>query len=49
LVAAAVVLPVFAPAAKASAPEGRRLIAPVAVKRVAAPTPIKLIFGHKLH
>jgi hypothetical protein len=43
-----VALPSFAPAAKASAPDARRLIAPVSVKRV-APAPIKLIFGHKLH
>jgi hypothetical protein len=49
LVAAAVVLPVFTPEAKAAAPDARRVIAPVAVKHVAARTPIKLIFGHKLH
>jgi hypothetical protein len=46
VVATAVLLPAFAPAAKASAP--RRVIAPVALKRVVAPMPVKLIFGHKL-
>ena len=44
-----VVLPAFAPAANAKAPEARRLIAPMVVKRVVLPTPVKLVFGHKLH
>lgn len=47
--ATAVALPAFAPSAKAAAPEARRVIAPMVVKRVVAPTPVKLIFGHKLH
>ena len=49
VVATAVALPAFAPAAKAAAPDARRVLAPVTVKRVVTPpTPAKLIFGHKL-
>jgi hypothetical protein len=49
VVAMAVALPAFAPTAKAAAPDARRVLAPVTVKRVATPVPTKLIFGHKLH
>ncbi len=52
VVAAAVVLPGFAPAAKAAAPEARRVLPSVVVKRVSAPPPasrpVKFVYGHKL-
>ena len=47
--ATAVALPALAPAAKAAAPNARRVLAPVVLKRVVTPAPTKLIFGHKLH